>query len=444
MNINERLRDALGEYRDQARVSPDLFDRIEARTQRPVLLRRPAVSFRTLVPAAAALLVIVTIAVTLVIRTGGPDEAQVSSGAAGGCAGNLYAINDGTVSRIDAATGAVSAPISVDTDPGTSPQAVAIAPDGKHAYVTSILRSATDLEGNVGDGTVSVIATATGKVSAPIPVGKEPGTVAIAPDGKHAYVTSLDGTSGEGTVSAITTATGKVSARIPGADAPGAVVITPDGKHAYVSSAPRAVGPNIPTAGTVSVITTATGKVSARIPVGKGPGDVAITPDGELAYVTTFDGTSGEGAVSVITTATGKVSPLKAVGKHLGGVVITPDGEHAYVASGDYGVGDAEATVSVITTATGEVSAPITVGSVFAPVAVRGGSVLISPDSEHAYLISFDILFDDSGPVGPVATVLVIDTASSAVSARIPLGRTGDFAPVPLAICPARSAPRRP
>jgi len=281
-------------------------------------------------------------------------------------------------------------------------------------------------------------------VSAPIPVGKEPGTVAIAPDGKHAYVTSLDGTSGEGTVSAITTATGKVSARIPVADAPGAVVITPDGKHAYVSSAPRAVGPNIPTAGTVSVITTATGKVSARIPVGKGPGDVAITPDGELAYVTTFDGTSGEGAVSVITTATGKVSPLKAVGKHLGGVVITPDGEHAYVASGDYGVGDAEATVSVITTATGEVSAPITVGSVFAPVAVRGGSVLISPDSEHAYLISFDILFDDSGPVGPVATVLVIDTASSAVSARIPLGRTGDFAPVPLAICPARSAPRRP
>ena len=47
---------------------------------------------------------------------------------------------------------------------------MAIAPDGKHAYVN-----------NVGDGTVSVITTATGKVSTTIPVGGEPGAVAICP-----------------------------------------------------------------------------------------------------------------------------------------------------------------------------------------------------------------------------------------------------------------------
>ena len=57
---------------------------------------------------------------------------------------------------------------------------------------------------------MSVITTATGAVSAPITVGKNPIGVAITPDGKHAYVTNLD----DGTVSVITTATGAVSAPI--------------------------------------------------------------------------------------------------------------------------------------------------------------------------------------------------------------------------------------
>ena len=60
-------------------------------------------------------------------------------------------------------------------------------------------------------GTVSVITTATGAVSAPITVGKSPTGVAITPDGKRAYVANLFG---DGTVSVITTATGAVSAPI--------------------------------------------------------------------------------------------------------------------------------------------------------------------------------------------------------------------------------------
>ena len=66
---------------------------------------------------------------------------------------------------ITTATGVVS-PITV----GKSPNAVAFTPDGKRAYVT-----------NAGDGTVSVITTATGAVSAPITVGKVPYAVAICP-----------------------------------------------------------------------------------------------------------------------------------------------------------------------------------------------------------------------------------------------------------------------
>ena len=78
------------------------------------------------------------------------------AGAAGGCAGKAYVANfgDGTVSVITTATGAVSAPITV----GTNPDGVKVTPDGKHAYVA-----------NRGDDTVSVIATATSAVSAPSP-----------------------------------------------------------------------------------------------------------------------------------------------------------------------------------------------------------------------------------------------------------------------------------
>ena len=66
----------------------------------------------------------------------------------------------------------------------------------------------------------------------------------------------------------------------------------PDGKHAYVTNYDD---------GTVSVITTATGKVAAPIKVGANPHAVAVAPDGKHAYVTN----SGDGTVSVISTATG-------------------------------------------------------------------------------------------------------------------------------------------
>ena len=91
---------------------------------------------------------------------------------------------------------------------------MAAAADGKHVYVS-----------NQNDDTVSVIDTATGAVSAPIPVGAKPSGVAITPDGKHAYVANngtglLSAAPAEvvtGTVSVIDTATGAVSDTIPSA-----------------------------------------------------------------------------------------------------------------------------------------------------------------------------------------------------------------------------------
>jgi YVTN family beta-propeller protein len=77
---------------------------------------------------------------------------------------------------------------------------------------------------NSGDGTVSVIDTATNTVvGTPIPVGDSPFLVAVAPDGKHAYVTNLT----SNTVSVIDTASNTVAATVPVGSNPIGVDIVP-------------------------------------------------------------------------------------------------------------------------------------------------------------------------------------------------------------------------
>ncbi|PEQ46184.1 YncE family protein, partial [Bacillus cereus] len=66
-----------------------------------------------------------------------------------------------------------------------------------------------------------------------------------------------------------------VTATIPVGSFPTGVAITPDGNFAYVTNL-----------GDVSVIDTSTNTVIATVPVGSSPFCVAITPDGNFAYVT--------------------------------------------------------------------------------------------------------------------------------------------------------------
>jgi YVTN family beta-propeller protein len=83
------------------------------------------------------------------------------------------------------------------------------------------------------NNTVSVIRTATNTVVATVPVGNAPDAVAVTPDGKHAYVASDLSAS----VSVVDTATNMVvGTTIPVGATPDAVAVTPDGKHAYVAN----------------------------------------------------------------------------------------------------------------------------------------------------------------------------------------------------------------
>jgi YVTN family beta-propeller protein len=166
---------------------------------------------------------------------------------------------------------------------GQDPQAVAITPDGAHAYVV-----------NTDDTTVSVLNTATNTVSATIggKTGVYPVDIAVSPDGTFAYLTTenekFNGKNAtNGQVSVIDTATDTVTDVINEVGQyplfPTAIAISPDGTHLYITNLE---------AFTLSVVDIATGTVGATAPVGYAPDAVAVTPDGTRAYVTNTESNS--------------------------------------------------------------------------------------------------------------------------------------------------------
>ena len=445
--LDERLRSLIDT--SAPRITLEEVYALEEINARPTTTSRRTRRARTRRPATAVLVMVCALATIAVagaviatsdnttrsqIAAGGKQQSgRTGAAAAGGCAGKAYvASGRDTVYVIDTATGTVSNRIRV----GNNPNSVAITPDGKHLYVTGsraaparrpdgVRKEARGLKFSRGPGfvrqavgVVSVIDTATDKVSSRIRVPGAPVTVvgvAINPDGKHAYLSYMgidSGTASSIKVTVITTATGKVSSHFADGTATG--VFTPDGKHAYAT--------NRGFDGTVLVIDTATGKVSSRITVGTGAAQAgAITPDGKHLYVASRERDSDIGTVSVIDTATGEASSRTHVGNNPSSVAITPDGKHAYVTSGGF-----DGRVYVIDTATGVVSALIPVGSLPDVVA-------ITPDGTHAYVTN---RFGGS--------ISVIDTATGVVSALIPVGAAGDQLRG-LAICPEPNArPRRP
>jgi YVTN family beta-propeller protein len=262
---------------------------------------------------------------------------------------------------------------------GDEPHSVAITPDGRRIYVT-----------NYASGNVSVIDTNSNSVITTIPVGDRPEAVAITPDG-HAYITTFD------LLVVIDTTSNTITTTIPDLY-PTAVAITPDGHHAYVTNGGI---------DSMSIINTTSNTVTTTIPIPYAFGShrVAITPDGHHAYITH----PNSDTVSVIDTTSNTVTTtiVVGVGGSPHGVAITPDGHHAYIANHSGG------NVSVIDTASNTITTTI-------PASLPM-DVAISPDGHHAYITTF-------------GHVMVIDTTSNAVSTTIPIGQY-DF-PEGVAITP--------
>ncbi|MFM9433035.1 YVTN family beta-propeller protein [Janthinobacterium sp. CG_23.3] len=170
---------------------------------------------------------------------------------------------------------------------------------------------------------------------------------------------------------------------------------------------------------TVSVIDTISFKKIGSIPVGVGPHNVQVAPDGKLLWVTNngdADKASGKpahdgmpksehaamtktGAVWTIDTATDKVVAKIPVGMHPAHVVVAQDGRHAYVTNGG------ENTVSVVDTSAQRVIETISTGPF--PHGIR-----ISPDGKQAWVANLK-----------GGTVSVIDVETRKQIVQIAVGR---------------------
>ncbi len=183
------------------------------------------------------------------------------------------------------------------------PHEVAFTPDGARALVTER-----------DEGAVAVIDAATGRVLRHQPTGgEEPTGLAVTPDGKLALATN----SYSGSLAFLDLDAGKTET-LPLPGMPWDVVVSPDGARAYVS---------VSQLDQVAVVDLATRKVVGRMPTGRRPRALDITPDGKVVVSANMT----QGSVSFLDTAT--LSPIGQAptpAVNMRGVAVYPNGRVAY------------------------------------------------------------------------------------------------------------------
>jgi len=218
--------------------------------------------------------------------------------------------------------------------------------------------------------------------------GGEPTDIVISPDGSRAYVPAMC----TDNLFVINLATNQIVEVIdlwPEADnplgpAPQRVAITPDGGRLLVTNAND---------NSLTTIDTASNTVVETLSMGARPADVAISPDGSLAYVSIW---SPDTFVKVIDVAAAEV--LTAIGVVPGvsqpfAVAFAPDGSRAYVANWSGGV-------LIVDPATHTV-----VGTIAVPETGWMYDLVISADGNTGYMSSLD-----------GAKVFVLDLANGSVA----------------------------
>jgi YVTN family beta-propeller protein len=224
-------------------------------------------------------------------------------------------------------------PAETDIHVGLNPQALAVTPDGSQLWVAD-----TGPQTSPSSPTrISVIDTATDKVTATIPVQGSPSQIEFSPRGTTAYVVTSNG------LWSFSTATRKVTGFTGGLGDPRGIAVSPDGTKVYATDTDG---------NSVKVISTKTSRVTATIGVGDLPWQIVVSASGNTAYVANPDSNS----VSVIDTATDAVTdtiPLTGDPDTLG---LTPDGSQLWVGQ------QSTAYVTVINTSGNSVVGSINLG----------------------------------------------------------------------------------
>lgn len=328
---------------------------------------------------------------------------------------SVYVVDTGPVSApaaevsqysINPATGKLipKSPATVLT--GSGPSAMAVAPDGKNAYVAAE-------PANTSTGTISQyrISPATGKLTPcrrrpwPPRAAPTPDPSRSPPDGKNLYVANIK--TNKVAQYRISPGTGALSSKpvatVTTGSGPESVTIAPDGKSAYVTE---------PIAGVVAQyrISPATGHLipmsPATLTTGPGPHDLAITPDGKNAYLLTV--ASGTVSQYAINPATGTLSakPVStAAALRPEAIVIAPGGKDAYVTSentdilSQYAISPATGKITPLSPATVTTATSGSIGLAVTPAADLSAKATAPATVKHGSALTYTIKIRNAGPL---------------------------------------------
>lgn len=190
------------------------------------------------------------------------------------------------------------------------PVQLAFSSDGGRAFVTES-----------HSGTLAVVDVAAGRVRRRFRTGGEqPLGVAVTASGDLLVANSFSGS-----VALLDSGSGRMRALLPLRGGPADVVLSQDARRAFVSLA------ELDEIAVLSLPAVAGGaglRIERRVPVGKRPRQMALTPDGKTLVVANFQG----GDVSVVDTAALKETRrIELTGVNLRGVAVSADGAFGYV-----------------------------------------------------------------------------------------------------------------
>ena len=282
---------------------------------------------------------------------------------------------------------------------GKSANSVQVAPNGKFAYVA-----------DADDDLITVLSTATGGVERKIKIPQgSPQFVSFSPDGRTAYVSIYNGASYDDDsatvhlIAFVDTATGKVTATVPvNNQKPGPTATSPNGRYLYVPNHDMTM--SFSDGDKVDVIDTATRQLTDTIVVPMNPHGLVFGDGGKYFY--TSDHMSAE--VTVLSAQTNRIVKEISVGETPHGEAMSPDGRTLAVTSWNGN------EVFMVSTATDKLTAQIAVGK-------NPQAAVFAPDGRHLYVVN-----------AGSDTVTAIDTSDHRVTATIPAGK----APTSISVLP--------
>jgi predicted CxxxxCH...CXXCH cytochrome family protein len=235
---------------------------------------------------------------------------------------------------------------TINPGAGKYPQSVVVAPNGAYLYYTAVKYNSTlrAYEYYLETARTSTNAVTASKLLSSSSWGYP--RISVSPDSTELY---LSNTTNAVTAFRTTDLTQSASLSL---SKPQGVAFSPDSSRAYVASE-----------NSVTVIRSSDHTVIGSIPVGDGPVDLAVSPNGEYLYSANIAGSNG--SVSVIRTSDQTVVntiPLSMPdSNNVSSIAITPDGRQLFITVVNTAAGND--MVKVISTATNLVTDTITVGA---------------------------------------------------------------------------------